>query len=78
MIQRAALLDHHLNVTVVIIGVNCRSRVGRGCGNIKRKLHLLKKNTRVEMSSLIAAGHLSCTLQMAEEKGFLWERAEDA
>lgn len=76
MIQRAALLDHCLNVTVVIIGVNCHSRVGRGCGNIKRKLHLQKK-IRVEMSSLIAAGHLSSTLQMAEEKGFLWETAED-
>lgn len=36
-----------------------------------------KKNIRVEMPSLIAAGHLSSTLQMAEEKDFLWESAED-
>lgn len=43
MIQWAVLLDLYLNVTLVIIGVHCRSRMRRGCGNIKRKLHLLKK-----------------------------------
>lgn len=43
----------------------------------QKEITLAKKNIRVEMSSLIAAGHLSSTLQMAEEKGFLWETAED-
>lgn len=65
--QHTALLDLYLNVSCMIIGVHCHSRVGRGRGGIKRKLHLLKNMSENVFSNY----HRSSALHTANgrEKG---------